>query len=331
MINWSIEKQDLELKYSWKIARNSSDQKTNIFVTALQNKISGIGEAAPNIRYGESPESLIREFSLFVDAVPDVLEDQQELENLLFKLPLSNSLRFSISSSFAHLKCREQKIYPWKYLNLSEPHGAETSYTIPIMDPGKLSSFIEENNLKRFKSLKLKVNDELAKDLTISLRKITNQDIRVDGNECWTDPGKVLDFLSAVKSSNIQFLEQPFPAELDLEYKELKAKSPVKLFLDESVTDMPDLKKLKDQCHGINMKLMKAGGYLNGIRILREARNLGLETMIGCMVETSLGIWSGLNISSLADYTDLDGAFLLQKEPFNLIKEKTGTLFPGYL
>ena len=72
------------------------------------------------------------------------------------------------------------------------------------------------------------------------------------------------------------------------------------------------------------MKLMKAGGYLNGIRILREARTHKLKTMIGCMVETTLGISSALNLSSLADYIDLDSFLLLTQEPFSLVHEKDG-------
>ena len=77
----------------------------------------------------------------------------------------------------------------------------------------------------------------------------------------------------------------------------------------------------------INMKLMKTGSYSNGLRILREAKAAGMRTMIGCMVETTLGISSALNLSGLADYVDLDSFLLLKDEPFVLVKEQNGILY----
>ena len=75
------------------------------------------------------------------------------------------------------------------------------------------------------------------------------------------------------------------------------------------------------------MKLMKTGSYSNGLRILREAKAAGMRTMIGCMVETTLGISSALNLSGLADYVDLDSFLLLKDEPFVLVKEQNGILY----
>ena len=77
---------------------------------------------------------------------------------------------------------------------------------------------------------------------------------------------------------------------------------------------------------GVNVKLMKAGGYLNGIRLLKEAKANKMQTMIGCMVETTLGISAGMHLCSLADYVDLDSFLLLKNEPFNKIHEMDGEL-----
>jgi L-Ala-D/L-Glu epimerase len=74
------------------------------------------------------------------------------------------------------------------------------------------------------------------------------------------------------------------------------------------------------------MKLMKAGGYMNGLKILNEARKHGLKTMIGCMIETTLGISSAMNICSNINYIDLDGSFIIKNEPFKLITENNGRL-----
>jgi glutamate racemase len=79
--------------------------------------------------------------------------------------------------------------------------------------------------------------------------------------------------------------------------------------------------------HGINVKLMKTGSLSRAVEMLRLARAAGLKTMIGCMVETSVGISAAMELESLADYMDLDGFMLLQEEPFRLVEEKGGRVF----
>jgi L-alanine-DL-glutamate epimerase-like enolase superfamily enzyme len=74
------------------------------------------------------------------------------------------------------------------------------------------------------------------------------------------------------------------------------------------------------------MKLMKAGGYQRGIELLRQTRAHGLLPMLGCMVETSLGIWSALQVSALAEVHDLDGILVVRDEPFGLVREEAGEL-----
>ena len=96
------------------------------------------------------------------------------------------------------------------------------------------------------------------------------------------------------------------------EYKYLKPKSKVLLFGDESITDAPDMDNIAQQFHGVNMKLQKAGAYVNGLRILNEARQRHLKTMIGCMVETSVGIGSAMNLCAGVDFIDHDGFAVLK-------------------
>ena len=96
---------------------------------------------------------------------------------------------------------------------------------------------------------------------------------------------------------------------------------------DESITNEENFYILAQQFHGINMKLMKAGGYINGLNILNEARKYGLKTMIGCMIETTLGISSAMNICYNINYIDLDGSFIIKNEPFKLVTEENGRLY----
>ena len=70
-----------------------------------------------------------------------------------------------------------------------------------------------------------------------------------------------------------------------------------------------------------------AGGYLNAVRLLQEARKHGMMAMLGCMVETSLGIWSAMQLSSAFDFADLDGFLIVENEPFQLVREQDGILY----
>jgi L-alanine-DL-glutamate epimerase-like enolase superfamily enzyme len=153
--------------------------------------------------------------------------------------------------------------------------------------------------------------------------------VLVDGNEAWPDADSLLRFLeqaAAVPGLRMQLLEQPLPAARADDYRYLRPRAGLPLLADESVTDEADFEDVARQFHGVNVKLMKAGGYLRGIELLRQTRAHGLLPMLGCMVETSLGIWSALQISALADMHDLDGILVVRDEPFGLVREEAGEL-----
>lgn len=324
MLNWKIEEKILPLKFTWKISRNSSDEKTNFFVTVSDSNFFGIGEIAPNIRYGETPEIIREEFKTFSLGNIDSFETLDSFSLHLDSLNLKHSLRFGIESAYVHYLCNKQNITPAKYFNLDFPEKVATSFSIPIIEISYIKEFIKP--LSRFESLKIKVNQENALDMVNEVAKNTNQKLRVDGNEGWTDVNELISFLEKIKNLNIEFIEQPMPSKFVEEYKLLKKNCPFDLIADESIEDQADFELLKTQFHGVNMKLMKAGGYINGIKILNNAKKHNMKTMIGCMIETSLGIYSAYNLSHNADYLDLDGCLIIKEDPFNLLKEEDGYL-----
>ena len=95
---------------------------------------------------------------------------------------------------------------------------------------------------------------------------------------------------------------------------------------DESITTGEVTSYYKERFDGINIKLMKSGGYFTAIKQIRQAKRLGLEIMIGCMIESSLGISSAMNLAYGLDYFDLDGMLIIQKDPFDLVHENNGML-----
>jgi L-alanine-DL-glutamate epimerase-like enolase superfamily enzyme len=327
MVYYKLEEQLLELKYTWKIARNSADTKINFFIRITDNLHEGIGEVAPNVRYDESKELIKLQFETLLQKGLSTIQNLSSLANLFSKTQVCNSLKFGIESAFVHYCCKRDGISVFEYLNIQAPKSIFTAFSMPIMPSNELCSFYQEHNLKRFKHLKLKVNAQNAVEAFEEISKVAHQPIMVDGNETWQNPDEVLNFIKKINIKNqLLFVEQPMPADEVAAYNYLKTKSSVEIIADESVTNSADMSQLKQQFHGINMKLMKAGGYQKGIEILNAARANGLKTMIGCMVETSIGISSAMNLCANVDYIDLDGCLIIKNEPFGYVKEESGQL-----
>ena len=327
MLNWSIEEKRFELLYNWKISRNETLYKTNSFITVKDTIYSAMGEVAPNLRYDETPEKVQEQFSLFLQLEPQKIKTIEELGELLTSINLCNSLRFGIESAYVHYLSAKKHLKVYKLLNLQEPKSIDTTYTLPIMNVGEIGEFIVKHNLKRFRSLKIKVNKAEGYETIKEVAQFYDKPLKIDANEAWTNPEELISFFEKIKEFNIEFIEQPMPSNLKNEYIYLKNKSIFELIADESVLNDPNFDELKEQFHGINMKLMKAGGYVNGINILNKAKKVGLKTMIGCMVETTLGISSAMNLCNDINYIDLDGFFIIKNEPFKLVSEKEGLLF----
>lgn len=324
---WSIRSIRLPLRYTWKISRNATNEKTNLIVRVTEQDGYGEGEAAPNIRYGETPEKLLEQFERFRLYVQEPIFNVAALHQVFDHLQLSYALRFAIESAWYHRKARNSRDSLQQSLEVPFRDATGTSYTIPIMDPGEVGHFYREQQLERFPFIKLKINAELADDLVKESARVCARPLMLDANEAFTDVEACIRFLERIRKLPLKLVEQPLPSSMVEEAKYMKKYCPFPLFADEAITHETDFEILKQCFDGINMKLMKAGSYTNGLRILREAKACGMQTMIGCMVETTLGISSALNLSGLADYIDLDSFLLLKDEPFDLVEEREGILY----
>ena len=328
---WTLTAHELPLRYTWKISRNASTTKTNLVVQATQAGYRGQGEAAPNVRYAETPELLHQQFEALLAAGLPHASTLPELAALLAAHPVAHALRFALEAALTHCLAARAGQPVWQFLGVPQPAGrVPTAFSLPIMAPGEVAGFIAQQQASRFSLLKIKVNQEQGLDLLRAVAQACpGHPLLVDGNEAWPDADSLLRFLeqaAAVPGLALRLLEQPLPAALAADYRYLRPRTAVPLLADESVTDEADFEEIARQFHGVNVKLMKAGGYQRGIELLRATRAHGLLPMLGCMVETSLGIWSALQISALAEVHDLDGLLIVRDEPFGLVREEGGEL-----
>lgn len=326
MIRFQLELMHLPLRYAWKLSRNTSTEKTNCLITARHSSgAQGLGEVAPNIRYGESPEKVVAEFASLKEQI-ETQEFQENWESHLRSLPVCSALKMGLDMARQRCLAQTQNQTLSAFLGLPEPGARPTAYTIPVMEPGEIQGFLQRENLQRFSWLKIKVNQESAADMVKETLKRTTVPLAIDGNEAWKNPDSVVTFTRnpSMAKERILFLEQPLPASQKEDYLALAGNTGIPIWGDESILSSSEPLFWKTAFSGINVKLMKAETLQNAIHQLQLARQIGLETMIGCMVETTVGISAALALSPMAGYVDLDGFLLLENEPFGWIKEENG-------
>lgn len=331
MINWGISKLELPLKFPWTISRGQSFLKENYIVEARSKEIFGKGEVAFNVRYGESKAQIEESFARFLDANPSGITTLEELANLVDELELPSSLRFGIESAFVHYLCSLTGNTIAELLSLNTVNSVVTSFSLPIMPIGEIASFINKYNLTRFKALKIKIDGNDSDKVIAEVMKNFGGKLRIDANEAFLDVDQVLKFERSLDRSRVEFIEQPLPASMHEAYIDLKELSSFSIMADESVTKEEIIEYYAHRFHAVNIKLMKSGGYIRALRQIRAAKRLGLKVMLGCMVESSLGIMSAMNVASGVDYFDLDGFLFLKSDPFNLVVEENGKLFVANL
>jgi L-alanine-DL-glutamate epimerase-like enolase superfamily enzyme len=319
----------LPLKYTWRLSRNASDVKENILLSWVSDGFIWRGEAAPNVRYGESAAAYLSILPVLIQHIPaSIVEQPEKWTSWLEQNVTNRSLRMAFDMLFWN---RIKDIDPSLFNSFMgvEPSTVASCYTIPVMSAYEIQHFVHTHALYRFQAIKIKIGSKDAAECIQEVhRQLPEAQLWIDANEAFATANEILGIQKAVKNIPISFFEQPFPSDRSFisVNQSLKRKSLFPIMADESVLDQVDWSEFSSQFHGINMKLMKAGTLLRGIDLLTQAKRSDLKCMIGCMVETTLALESSFRISNLADYADLDSFMLLQHEPFGLLTEKNGLI-----
>lgn len=326
MLYWTIEKLILQLKHAWSISRGSATTKTNFYIKVSDGKVWGLGETAPNARYGETPEKILSEFAIALNNELPIVKSVEQLHELLNNFKISNALKCGIETAFIDYWCKKNKISPFKLLGSKAPAHVATAFTIPIIAPEKVVDFHLKFHLNRFKYIKVKIDKNQPLELINEVHKHCEQPLIIDPNEAFNDVDELLKVMDACRHMPILLFEQPMPSYMHDEYKYLKKQCKFPVFADESVLTTQDLPQVKKEFDGVNIKLMKCGGLKNALKLLKEAKMYQLQAMIGCMVETTVGIRNAYYLASEAQYIDLDSFMYIDSEPKELVGEENGML-----
>jgi L-Ala-D/L-Glu epimerase len=324
-MNITLEKIHLDLKVNWKLSRNQTTFKENFIVKLETKKGAFRSEIAPNIRYGETPETILEQFEEWKHKVDlEKITSEKELTLSLDQSKLLHALRFGLESCFLSYLAALQNESLTEYLKLTRPVTVETSFSMPIIPVQEIADYLAP--IQRYKSLKIKVNAETAADMLTEIKRHTSVKLRVDANEGWKDLDSFMRFQECLQGMNIELIEQPFPSSMQDEYRELKKITSYKLLADESIEDVGDFSQLSQQFHAVNIKLMKTGSLIKARDLILAAKRQNMQAMMGCMIETTIGISYGMLFGGMVEYIDLDGFLLIKDEPFKLVTEKDGLL-----
>jgi L-alanine-DL-glutamate epimerase-like enolase superfamily enzyme len=315
----------LGLAETFVISRSARDSEQVVEVELLWDGVRGYGEGAPIERYDETAESALA----YVQEHADVLgDDPFALEEIMERLPPREfAARGAIDAALHDLqgKLLGQPVYRLLGLRRSGP---PTSWTIWLGDPDDMARRAEAVRA-RFKRLKLKLGarDGLDLDRVRAVRAVTQLPLQVDVNEAW-QLEEALAAVPVLHELGIEYCEQPLPAG-DPGGPELKARSPVPIYVDEDCHTLHDVAACAERAHGINVKLAKSGGIREAIRMVHAARALDLGCMLGCMIESGLGISAGASVASLFDHVDLDGNILIAHDPWPGVRFVDGVQVPS--
>lgn len=193
-----------------------------------------------------------------------------------------------------------------------------TSFTISMDLPEIMAQRAKESS---FPIIKVKLGSPDDEAIVAAIRKATPAKLRLDANAGWSRE-KALEIIPRLVDYDIEFIEQPLPADdldglrwLHGKLKEQKIVMPI--FADESVKTAHDVASLAGAVDGVVVKLMKSTGIREAVRCIHTARSLDMQVMMGCMVETSVGVTAAAHLGSLCDYIDLDGPMLINNDPYD--------------
>lgn len=301
------------------IARSASDAFERVILEIEENGVVGRGEAAPTRYYGQSAGGV-------AEALGGVeIPDPWDIEGTLAKHDhLPPTAQAALDSALHDLAAKRLGVPLYRLLGLPRPETV-SAYTLGIAEPE--TTVEEARRLSAFPILKMKVGGWEDVETVRAVAEFSEAQIWVDANEAFS-PGEAPEAAAELKSIGVRVIEQPVPASAGpgALRKATEAAHPVPVVADESAIVASDVPLLSGCVAGVNVKLAKCGGVRGALEMIHTARALGMTVMLGCMVETSLGISAAAHISGLVDLVDLDGAMLLADDPFEGIGYENGRI-----
>ena len=308
----------LRTKHPFIIARGGSSEYRVVRVTVTDDDgMTGWGEAAPSKHYGETADTVAAVMPLLAAVLEGAdAWSLEALEHAMAKAIRYNaSARAAVSAALHDLVAKRLGVPLHRLWGLDPALSPPTSFTIGIApDEATLRARVQE--AAGYPVLKIKLGSSWDDRIIRIVREMEpGKLLRVDANAAWT-PKHALRMIPMLQDHGVEFVEQPLPAHELEGLRFVRERSALPIIADESCLVSSDIPALAGAVDGINIKLAKCGGLREALRMVATARAHGMSVMCGCMVESSLGITAAAHLAPLLDYADLDGAALVENDPY---------------
>jgi L-Ala-D/L-Glu epimerase / N-acetyl-D-glutamate racemase len=316
----------LNLQHTWTTTMSSSQYRDTLHTTFTRGGITGRGEGAPIVRYHEDAASAQKAVESVRELLvgTDPMQFAKIMAEVFRRVPGEWAGKAAIDIALMDWVGQKLGIPLYSYFGLDPKDAPLTTFSIGIDTP----EITKQKTLEAADYPVLKVKVGLATDEpTIeAVRSVTKKPLRVDANEGWKDKEEAVRKINWLEKMGVEFIEQPLPAEMLEEQRWIRSRVHIPIFADEACQRASDIPKLKEYFDGVNVKLDKSGGMLEAYRMLQIAKALGMKTMLGCMISSSVTVTAAAHLSPLVDFSDLDGNLLISNDPFHGVRVEKGKL-----
>jgi L-alanine-DL-glutamate epimerase-like enolase superfamily enzyme len=322
-----LHKINLRLKNLWTVSRESFKTQEALIVELSHEGHRGYGEASAFMtsRYPSTVEDITRALKEVEPLLESYdFEEPETLWHLLNPLLSSNTFAQCALDVAAHDlwgKLVGQPVY--RLWGLDPSKSPLTDYSIGIDSIKMMVHKLLE--MPAWPIYKIKLGTAYDLEIIHELRAHTDAVFRVDANCGWTVE-ETLTKATALKEMNVEMIEQPLKAGEWEGMKQLYAACALPLMADESCCVAADVDLCHNHFHGVNIKLMKCGGMTPARRMITKARELGLEVMMGCMPESTVGVSAIAQLAPLLDYVDMDSPLLIENDIATGVRLEAGRI-----
>jgi len=317
MLEAGFERVSLPLADEFTISRGTQETAENVVVRIEDGSgTTGVGAAAPSPHYGETAatvEAVLPELLSVVESVGDPHARQRierERGGVIADNPAAHA---AVDIALEDLAAKRLAVPLYRGWGLDPDAAPKTSYTVGL---DRMREKAADAVAAGHDVLKVKLGTDRDEAIVTAVRDAApDARLRVDANAAWT-PTEAVRRIDALAAHDIEFVEQPVPADDPEGLRYVYERSRLPIAADESCVTLSDVPAVADRADIANVKLMKCGGLGPARRLIHAARAHGLAVMLGCMIETNAAIAAACHLAPLVDYADLDGSLLLDSDPY---------------
>ncbi len=316
----------VQLKHTWTTTMSSSSYRDVLYAKFTRDGLTGWGEGAPIVRYQETAaqgaETLKSLQAFFATVNPR--HYARTLAELSKKVTGQYAMKAAVDIALFDWLGQRLGIPVHQIFGLDPTDAPLTTFSIGIDTPEITRAKVRE--AAAYPVLKVKVGLATDEATIEAVRAETRKPLRVDANEGWKNKEEAVRKINWLEAQGVELIEQPLPAAMLEDMNWIRKRIHIPVIADEACLHPEDIPKLAPHFDGVNVKVDKCGGLLEAYRMIQIAKSLGLKTMLGCMVSSSVAITAAAQLSPLVDYADLDGNLLISNDPARGVKVVQGKL-----